>query len=150
MLSWQNILNSRQIAADIEEKLANQGEVFHISSFTEESAVFTYQTNENHAMEPYIVSHIISEQHWKSAFDFREIVNKVRVELCSFTIHNPTMHDSPINYAYVSLKSWKTSMDNSNQFCFCFLKVKSRKSLTQLFSNSGNLASSPQPACLQN
>ena len=27
MLSWQNILNSRQIAADIEEKLANQGEV---------------------------------------------------------------------------------------------------------------------------
>ena len=27
LLSWQNILNSRQIAADIEEKLANQGEV---------------------------------------------------------------------------------------------------------------------------
>ena len=27
MLSWQNTLNSRQIAADIEEKLANQGEV---------------------------------------------------------------------------------------------------------------------------
>ena len=27
MLSWQNILNNRQIAADIEEKLANQGEV---------------------------------------------------------------------------------------------------------------------------
>ena len=27
MLSWQNILNRRQIGADIEEKLANQGEV---------------------------------------------------------------------------------------------------------------------------
>ena len=27
MLSWQNILNNRQIAADIEKKLANQGEV---------------------------------------------------------------------------------------------------------------------------
>ena len=27
LLSWQNILNSRQIAADIEEKLANKGEV---------------------------------------------------------------------------------------------------------------------------
>ena len=27
MLSWQNILNSRQIAADTEEKLANQGKV---------------------------------------------------------------------------------------------------------------------------
>ena len=29
LLSWQNILNSIQIAADIEEKLANQGEVLH-------------------------------------------------------------------------------------------------------------------------
>ena len=29
LLPWQNILNSRQIAADIEEKLANQGEVLH-------------------------------------------------------------------------------------------------------------------------
>ena len=29
MLSWQNALNNRQIAADIEEKLANQGEVLH-------------------------------------------------------------------------------------------------------------------------
>ena len=27
MLSWQSILNNRQIAADIEEKLVNQGEV---------------------------------------------------------------------------------------------------------------------------
>ena len=27
MLSWKNILNSRQIPADLEEKLANQGEV---------------------------------------------------------------------------------------------------------------------------
>ena len=28
LLSWQNIFNSRQIAADIEEKLTNQGKVF--------------------------------------------------------------------------------------------------------------------------
>ena len=27
VLSWQNILNNRQIVADIEEKRANQGEV---------------------------------------------------------------------------------------------------------------------------
>ena len=27
MLSWQNVLNSRQISVDIEEKLVNQGEV---------------------------------------------------------------------------------------------------------------------------
>ena len=29
LLSWQNILNSRQIATDIEEKLVNQEEVLH-------------------------------------------------------------------------------------------------------------------------
>ena len=29
MLSWQNILSSRQTAADIEKILANQGEVLH-------------------------------------------------------------------------------------------------------------------------
>ena len=34
-MSWQNILNSRQIATDREEKLANQGEVLRggISSY---------------------------------------------------------------------------------------------------------------------
>ena len=72
LLSWQNILNSRQIAADIEEKLANQGEVLR-----GESVVFNfpYQKNGNHAMEVSTGSHIISEQHWKSAFDFTETVN---------------------------------------------------------------------------
>ena len=29
MLSWQNILNSRQIVADIEDRLVNQGEDLH-------------------------------------------------------------------------------------------------------------------------
>ena len=29
LLSWQNILNNRQIAMSIEEKLPNQGEVLH-------------------------------------------------------------------------------------------------------------------------
>ena len=29
LLSWQNILSNRQIAVDIEEKWANQGEVLH-------------------------------------------------------------------------------------------------------------------------
>ena len=49
MLSWQNILNDRQFAAEIEAKLANQGEVF-----VEESVVFTFpdQINERHATEP--------------------------------------------------------------------------------------------------
>ena len=72
MLSWQNILNSRQIAADIEEKFANQGEVLRV-----ESVVFNfpYQKNGNHAMQASTGGHIISEQHWKSAFDFTETVN---------------------------------------------------------------------------
>ena len=29
LLSWKNVLSNRQIAADIEEKWANQGEVLH-------------------------------------------------------------------------------------------------------------------------
>ena len=43
----------------------------------EESVVFTfpYQTNGNHATEPKTVGHIISGRHWKSTFDFGEIVN---------------------------------------------------------------------------
>ena len=73
MLSWQNILNSRQIATGIEETQVNQGEVLR----GEESVVFTfpYQTNGNHATELSTVGHVISEPHWKSTFDFTEIVN---------------------------------------------------------------------------
>ena len=49
LLSWQNILSNRQIAADIEKKWANQEK-----SFVEESVLFTFphQTNENHVTEP--------------------------------------------------------------------------------------------------
>ena len=50
LLSWQNALNSRQIAADIEEKLGSS----LADSFVQKSVVFTfpYQTNRNHATEP--------------------------------------------------------------------------------------------------
>ena len=43
----------------------------------EESVLFTFanQTNRDHAMEPQTVSHVISERHWKSTFNFSEIVN---------------------------------------------------------------------------
>ena len=42
-----------------------------------ESVLFTfpYQTNKNHAIELSTVGHVISEYHWKSNFDFTEIVN---------------------------------------------------------------------------
>ena len=48
----------------------------------EESVVFTfpYRTNGNHAMETSTVGHIISERHWKSIFDFTEIVNNYRLK----------------------------------------------------------------------
>ena len=72
MLSWHNILNSRQIAVHIEEKLASQGEVFRRGI----SCIYlSFQTNGNHAMEPSVINHVISEQHWKSTFDFTKIVN---------------------------------------------------------------------------
>ena len=49
VLSWQNILSNRQIAADIEGKWANQGK-----SFVEESVLFTFlhHTNGNRVTEP--------------------------------------------------------------------------------------------------
>ena len=34
----------------------------------------------NHAMEPQTVGHVISERHWKSTFDFSEIVNNYRLK----------------------------------------------------------------------
>ena len=70
MLSWQNILNSRQIVANIErkKKLANQGEV--LCTLGGISPIdLSLSSNGNHG-------HIISEQHWKSTFNFTEIVNK--------------------------------------------------------------------------
>ena len=79
LLSWQNIWNSRQIAADIEEKLANQGEV-HRGGI---SPIYLSLWNKWEPCHGAINSrpHVISERHWKSTFDFREIVKKLRVEV---------------------------------------------------------------------
>ena len=49
----------------------------------EELTLFTfpYQTNGSHATELSTVGQIISEWHWKSTFDFTEIVNNLlRIE----------------------------------------------------------------------
>ena len=51
LLPWQNILSNKQIVADIEAKLANQGFCTHGGIFT-----FPYQANGNHATEPSTVS----------------------------------------------------------------------------------------------
>ena len=68
LLSWQNILNSRQIATGIEETQVNQGEVLR----GEESVVFTfpYQTNGNHATELSTVGHVILRTALKRYFRF--------------------------------------------------------------------------------
>ena len=78
LLPLQNILSSRQIAADMEEKLANQGEVLHGRI----SHIYLSSSNKWKLCHKVInsLSHIISEQDQKSTFDFREIVNKLRVE----------------------------------------------------------------------
>ena len=72
MLSCQNILNSGQIAADIEEKLVNKWEIL-----VEESVAFTflYEANGNHATKLSTLGHVISKWHWKITFNFTEIVN---------------------------------------------------------------------------
>ena len=51
LLSWQNILNNRQIAADIEEKSANQGGVLR-GGISRTAFTFSYQTKGNPATEP--------------------------------------------------------------------------------------------------
>ena len=74
-MSWQNILNGRQIAADIEEKLVNQGEALRGGI----SRIYFSLSSE---WKPF---HGISERFWKSTFDFTEIVNKYelkRVTVC--------------------------------------------------------------------
>ena len=96
LLSWQNILNSRQTAADTKDKFANQGEVLREGI----SLYLSYQTNGNYATVPQIVGHVIWELHWKSTFSFSEIVNKLRVEVRSsitnceiyFPIFSEAMH----------------------------------------------------------
>ena len=51
LLSWQNILNNRQIAADIEKKSANQGEVLR-GRISRIAFTFSYQAKGNPATEP--------------------------------------------------------------------------------------------------
>ena len=42
--------------------------------------IFPYQANGNHATELSTVGHEISERHWKSTFDFTEIVNNCELK----------------------------------------------------------------------
>ena len=75
LLSWQNICNSRQITADTKRKYrkSRRGPSWRRSQlylFT-----FPYQTNGKRATELSTVGHVISEPHWKSIFNFTEIIN---------------------------------------------------------------------------
>ena len=77
VMSLHNIWNGRQIAADIKQKLE-----LNKRCFMEKSVVFilSYQTNGNHATELSTVGHAISERHWKSNFNFNEIINNYRLK----------------------------------------------------------------------
>ena len=84
LLPWQNILSSRQIAADIEEKLAIQREVLLTCGGI--ILTFPYQTNGNHATESSTVGDVISEQHWTSTFDIlssRQIAADIKKNLAN-------------------------------------------------------------------
>ena len=72
LLSWQNILSNRQIAAYIEEKWSNQAEVLRQGI----SPIYLSLSNKWKPCHGAINSRPrISERHWKSTFDFSEIVN---------------------------------------------------------------------------
>ena len=75
LLSSHNIWNSRQITADIKEKLRNQEEVLCGEGISLIYLLFLIKQMET-MPRSYQVSHVISEWHWKSTFDFTEIVNK--------------------------------------------------------------------------
>ena len=81
-IKLQDSLNCNILTADRLQQIQRKNYSIKEKSFMEESFVFTfpYQINGNHTTEPETVSHIISEWHWKSTFDFSEIVNQLQVE----------------------------------------------------------------------
>ena len=65
----------KQTVADIEENLANEGEV--LQGCIGRIYLFPYQPNGNHATELATVGHVISEQHWKSNFNFNMVFHQI-------------------------------------------------------------------------
>ena len=85
MLSWQNIWNSRHFAADIEKKLTNQREVFRPGiSCT------------NLSLSEKTVSHVISEWHWKSTFDFncKQLLVEARNSMSNYETYFPLFSET--------------------------------------------------------
>ena len=82
--------------ADIEEKLANQGEVVRggISRI-----YLSLLKSGNHATEPSTVGNVISQWHWKSTFDFVKNCKEQRVK-ARHSMPNSEIY-SPIFYAVV-------------------------------------------------
>ena len=81
MLSWQNILSSRYIAADIEEKLVNQEEFFRTRGGISRIHLSLSSKWKSYHGVINSLCHVISERHWKSTFDFTEIVNNYGLKL---------------------------------------------------------------------
>ena len=111
MLSWQNILNSKQIVTDTEVKLTNQGEIL---CGTIRHIYISSSSKWKHGTEPSKVGHIISERLWKSTFDCIETVNSYRIKretVCQIArfITN-LVSNAPFHYKGKAKKrSWSTS-----------------------------------------
>ena len=73
LLSWQNIWNSRQITADIKEKLGNQEEVLCGGAI---SLIYLSLSNKSKPCHVATNSRPHNlKRHWKSTCDLTEIVN---------------------------------------------------------------------------
>ena len=84
LLSWQNILKIRQITADIEEKLANQGEIRHGGISRIYLSLLNKWKPSHAAMNNRPVNFRTALE---STFNFKQIVNKLRVEARSSLVN---------------------------------------------------------------
>ena len=89
MLSWQNIWNSRQITAvkrRIKEELGNQQDAPRGGGTSLIYLPFLIEQMET--MPQSYQQNGISERHWKSTFDFTEIVNNALKRGTVFKLSN--------------------------------------------------------------
>ena len=71
---WRNRFKREKFVA-LAEYLEQQTEYCRYKKIIRKSTRSPYQTNGNHSRELSTVGHTVSEQHWKSTFNFTEIIN---------------------------------------------------------------------------
>ena len=102
MLFWQNILNNRQIPADIEEELANQGEAFRggISRFY---LSLLNKWNPCHGAINSSPSNLRTalEKHFQFHWNCKQLLFKARNSMSSCEIYFPIFSEA------LYIKFWK-------------------------------------------